>query len=200
LKTGFTCKAGFNLVAVATREEKHLVGIILGESTAAARDARMMQVMKLGFAGHEEPLLNLDTLPESPDQGGEESVNQKMIAKECINPQGVRRYMTVKDWSVEFGVEVQRQAAINRARGFIKKHRGLLKGGRPLLIPRMARRVIYRVGVTGLAKANATNTCLGIRSDSVFCVVRSPKSANYAMDKAHRVLEAMAKRDKQSTD
>jgi len=200
LKTGFTCKAGFNLVAAATLEEKHLIGVILGETTAGARDARMARVMKLGFSGSEESIFNLDNFPESSEQGGQDSVNQQIIAKECINPQGGRRYFAVKDWSVEFGVEVRRQAAVDRARSFIKEHRGLLKGGRPLLIPRMARRVIYRVGVTGLAKANAINTCLSIRSKTIYCVVRSPKAASYAMKKALRVLAAIAKRDKQKND
>ena len=200
LKTGFTCKAGFNLVAAATRADKHLLGVILGEATAGARDARMARVMKLGFTRHEDPMFKLDQFPDSAEQGSQESINQNIIAKECINPQRRRKYISVKNWSVEIGVEVRRKAAIKRARNFIKDHRGLLKGGRPLLIPRWVQNVIYRVGVTGLTKANATNTCLSIRSDSVFCVVRSPKSANYAMDKALRVLAATAKRDKHSRD
>lgn len=59
------------------------------------------------------------------------------------------------------------------------------------------RDVIYTVGVTDLTKANATNTCLSLRSDTVYCVVRSPQAANYAMDKALRVLDAIAKRGAQ---
>jgi hypothetical protein len=118
-----------------------------------------------------------------------------MIARQCINPQRRRQYAQVKNWSLEFGVEVKRQTAINRTRNFIKTHRRLLKGGRPLLIPRWTQTVIYQLAVTNLTKVNATNTCLGIRSDNVYCVVRSPKAANYAMERARRVLHAIAKRD-----
>lgn len=195
LKTGFTCNAGFNLVASASREGKRLIGVVLGADSAPVRDARMTRIMNLGFAGHNEPLFNISNIPDPVADGSSESVNQTMIARQCINPQRRRQYAQVKNWSLEFGVEVKRQTAINRTRNFIKTHRRLLKGGRPLLIPRWTQTVIYQLAVTNLTKVNATNTCLGIRSDNVYCVVRSPKAANYAMERARRVLHAIAKRD-----
>lgn len=200
LKTGFTCKAGFNLVAAATRGEKRLVGVILGAATAGPRDAQMNRMMKSGFKDSDVPSFNINDFPNPVAQGSEEAVNQKMIATECIEGKDVRDYREIKDWSIEIGVEVQRRAAIRRARKFIKQHRKVLKGGQPLLIPRWAQTVIYQVGVTGLTRDNAINTCLSVRSDATYCVVRSSRMENIAMDRALRVLKAVAKRDQQLSE
>ncbi len=195
LKTGFTCKAGFNLVASASRGGKRLIGVVLGAASARTRDARMTQLMKSGFDNSDEQLFSLRDIPDPIVQGSQDLLNQTMIAEECINPQRQQRYSTVKNWTIEFGVEVKRQSAIDRTKEFITVHRALLKGGKPLLIPRWTQNVIYQLAVTDLTQVNATNTCLSIRNDNIYCVVRSPKAANYAMERARRVLEAIAKRD-----
>jgi hypothetical protein len=195
LKTGFTCKAGFNLVATASRETRHLVGVVLGDATAAARDARMVRLMRAGFAGHRKLLFNIDSFPATPAQGSGALINTQMIAEECINPQHGRSHTVVSEWGIQLGVEATREAALDRARGFIKRHRALLKGGRPLLTPRWVQNVIYEVGITDLKKADATNTCLTVRNDTVYCVARPPEAQQYAMDKALRVLAAVAKRE-----
>ncbi len=197
MKTGFTCKAGFNLVGSAIRDGKHLVGVVLGAATAGPRDARMTRMMRSGFKSDLAPLFNITTFPDPVGQGSDEAVNQKIIATECLEPKDGKKYMAIKDWSIEIGVEVRLRDAIKRARRFIKKHRAVLKGGQPLLIPRWTQTIIYQVGVTGLKRDNAIDTCLSVRSESVYCVVRSERIEKIAMDRAQRVLKAVEKRDKQ---
>ena len=197
MKTGFTCKAGFNLVGSAMRDGNHLVGVVLGTATAGPRDARMTRMMRSGLKSDAASLFNISNFPDPVVQGREESVNQKIIATECLEPKDGKKYMVIKEWSIEIGVEVRLKDAIRSARKFIKQHRAVLKGGQPLLIPRWAQTVIYQVGVTGLKRDNAIDTCLSVRSDSVYCVVRSQRIENIAMDRAQRVLKAVEKRDKQ---
>lgn len=193
LKTGFTCRAGFNLVAAATRNGRHLAGVVLGEPDAAARDQRMVRLMNAGFDGSYQPAFTLDAFPDPDAQGLGEVINQQMIATDCINPQPGREYFRVQDWSILLGgVDMTRRDALARARQFMREHRKLLRGGRPMLVPRWARDVIWQIGITGLTQQNATNTCLGIRSDSTYCVVRSPAAADAAMQRALRVMDAVS--------
>jgi len=195
MKTGFTCRAGYNLVAAAERNGRHLIGVVLGDASAGARDARMVRLMKKGFANDAEPLFVFDAFPDRIGQGESETVNGRMIATGCINPQPGREYFKVREWSVLLGgIDLTRRAALVRARQFMRDHRSLLKGGRPMLLPRWARDVTYQIGITGLKKQNATNTCLGIRSKQVYCVVRSPKAAEYAMQKGLRIIAAVEKK------
>lgn len=201
LKTGFTCKAGFNLVATAERNERHLIGVVLGAPTAAARDSLMVRLMNETFRSAYDPRFHLDSFPDPAAQGHDDAVNSRMIATECINPQPGREYFKVKDWSILLGgVDLNRRAALDRARKFIRAHRSLLQGGRPMIMPHWARDVVYQVGITGLERQHATNTCLGIRSNSIYCVVRSPQAAEYAMQKALRIMDAVAQRANSTTD
>jgi D-alanyl-D-alanine carboxypeptidase len=46
IKTGYTEASGYNLVSSVRRDEKHIVAVVLGGSSNAARDARMRQLIE----------------------------------------------------------------------------------------------------------------------------------------------------------
>src|SRR6478672_5422599 len=46
IKTGYTEASGYNLVSSVRRNEKHIVGVVLGGTSNAARDARMRQLIE----------------------------------------------------------------------------------------------------------------------------------------------------------
>lgn len=50
MKTGFTCEAGFNLVASATRGGRRLIAVVLGAPTPAARTAKAAALLDRAFA------------------------------------------------------------------------------------------------------------------------------------------------------
>ena len=50
MKTGFTCGAGYNIVASATRNSRKIVAVILGEQSGGARSAKAMKLLDAGFA------------------------------------------------------------------------------------------------------------------------------------------------------
>jgi len=50
MKTGFTCAAGFNVVASATHNGRKLIAVILGESSAKARTDKAATLFDTGFA------------------------------------------------------------------------------------------------------------------------------------------------------
>ena len=51
LKTGYTSKAGWNIVTAAKRDNVRLIGVILGGKTPMERDVKMMRLMNDHFQG-----------------------------------------------------------------------------------------------------------------------------------------------------
>jgi D-alanyl-D-alanine carboxypeptidase len=52
MKTGFICESGFNVVASATRDGRKIVAVVLGEPSAASRNARAADLLDKGFRRH----------------------------------------------------------------------------------------------------------------------------------------------------
>lgn len=50
MKTGFTCGAGYNVVATATREGRRIIAVVLGEAQRDERSARATALLEHGFA------------------------------------------------------------------------------------------------------------------------------------------------------
>jgi D-alanyl-D-alanine carboxypeptidase len=49
IKTGYTDEAGFNLVASAKREDRRILGVVMGAPSSAERNALMVQLLDEGF-------------------------------------------------------------------------------------------------------------------------------------------------------
>ena len=50
MKTGYTNASGFNLVMSAVRDNRRLIGVVMGGNTAFQRDKLMAELMDQGFA------------------------------------------------------------------------------------------------------------------------------------------------------
>jgi D-alanyl-D-alanine carboxypeptidase len=67
IKTGYTEASGYNLVTSVRRDERHIVAVVLGGTSNAARDARMRQLIEeyISFASSQR------TVPVIVDSHGE---------------------------------------------------------------------------------------------------------------------------------
>ncbi len=65
MKTGFTCSAGFNIVASAVRDGRRLVVVVFGAPSVAARSEKVVALFDRGFAGIDHPIGSVATLPPS---------------------------------------------------------------------------------------------------------------------------------------
>jgi D-alanyl-D-alanine carboxypeptidase (penicillin-binding protein 5/6) len=54
LKTGYTRPSGFNLVTIASKDNKTLVGVVTGSPTAVSRDQKMVKLLDENFARYEK--------------------------------------------------------------------------------------------------------------------------------------------------
>jgi D-alanyl-D-alanine carboxypeptidase len=63
MKTGFTCPAGFNVVASASDYGRHLIVVVLGAPTARSRNQEAANLFDRGFAMSGGGIGSLDSLP-----------------------------------------------------------------------------------------------------------------------------------------
>lgn len=68
MKTGFTCPAGFNLVASATRGDRRVIVVVFGDLTAKIRTAHAADLLDRAFASSQlrEPIHELAAVPGAP--------------------------------------------------------------------------------------------------------------------------------------
>jgi D-alanyl-D-alanine carboxypeptidase len=66
LKTGYTNASGFNLVMSALRDNRRLIGVVMGGNSAFQRDRLMADLMDRGFATAQSMSLAAWTLPRTP--------------------------------------------------------------------------------------------------------------------------------------
>ena len=66
LKTGYTNASGFNLVMSAIRDNRRLIGVVMGGNSAFQRDRLMAELMDRGFAAAQSMGLGPWTSPRTP--------------------------------------------------------------------------------------------------------------------------------------
>jgi D-alanyl-D-alanine carboxypeptidase len=89
-KTGFICDSGFNVVATATRDNRRLVAVVLGEYTSRDRSLRAASLLEHGFKNYGWKELfsttTVDTLPVSTDVTAVHSIRQHVTSWACNPP------------------------------------------------------------------------------------------------------------------
>ena len=67
IKTGYTRASGFNLVSSVRVNERHVVAVVLGGNTAAARDARMRELIRTNLARASTGARTAPRIVEAPE-------------------------------------------------------------------------------------------------------------------------------------
>ncbi|MBE6449925.1 MAG: D-alanyl-D-alanine carboxypeptidase [Alphaproteobacteria bacterium] len=65
-KTGFIAAVGYNVISTAKRNGRTLVGVVIGENTAAKRDRKMRDLLDSAFAKAKKKEVELAKLGENP--------------------------------------------------------------------------------------------------------------------------------------
>ena len=88
-KTGFTCDSGYNVVATATRDNRRLVAVVLGETDGQSRAIRAASLLEHGFGMQGwKTLFNsttIDNLSATKDVKGLVSMRTAVAAWSCGN-------------------------------------------------------------------------------------------------------------------
>ena len=97
MKTGFTCGAGYNIVASATRNGRKLVAVVLGERSKGERSTKAMKLLEAGFAQPSGLAIAKIADPEPRDSANmlasltyvpAENLSMKRSINNCFPPAG----------------------------------------------------------------------------------------------------------------
>lgn len=96
MKTGFICDSGYNVVASATRDGRHIMAVVLGEATGARRTVRAAHLLEHGFQIYDWKRLlkqtdNIDTMAMADKPKEVVSVRQHVLSYVCGNNQARRK-------------------------------------------------------------------------------------------------------------
>ncbi len=193
LKTGFTCQAGYNLVAAAERDGRRLIGVVLGERNLHQRRSQMAKILNKGFAQKkfDENMLTVYALNGASNQGREQRPNRHALAHSCIvkAPVAKTEKKGVSGWGLLIGVRKDNDRALELASEAIDSYPNLLKDGRPLAIPFLRGLLLNYAFVTDLKKEDARAACRRKRSKNEYCIVMNPKVSRLHFDKGRIALE-----------
>ncbi|MCL2385541.1 MAG: serine hydrolase [Alphaproteobacteria bacterium] len=101
MKTGFTCAAGYNLVASATQNGRKLIAVILGAPNVKSRATLAATLFDRGFSGIDQPSKSLADLVVDP------AANRLAVAADQHNTVCGKRGRA----AAEFNVEIARLMA-----------------------------------------------------------------------------------------
>ena len=172
LKTGYTAASGFNLATSAKRENRRLIGVVLGGNTARARDVHMADLLDNGFSrlnGQPETLIAAPLLHDSPPLGVSEQVAvgdidensfpaNKPASKKLSK---ARRAELARTWGIQVGAFGSRDRALEQASTALSRMVTLYPDADVMVEPiRDAKgRTLYRAQVVGLQQAQTAMAC-----------------------------------------
>jgi D-alanyl-D-alanine carboxypeptidase len=184
IKTGFTCGSGYNLIASAMRQNRRIVGVLLGGLSSEERHGQMAQLLDDGFAADlaklEKRILLADL--SDPENGDDPAPPMQLSAAECaygVGASSTEAGIIAGGWAVVFGASASRAEAQRLLTNARMKLRPAFGAGRPAIVPKKwegLRR--YTAMLTGLSKEQAGKACKHLWSIGLYCLALSPQVLN----------------------
>ncbi len=191
LKTGFTCQAGYNLVASVEHDRRRLVGVLLGARSVGHRNATMTKLFDRAISPRHihQTALSLGNLGSTTGQGFDGALNKKAIADSCIVGVAPDKYDQITGWGLLIGVDKTAELSLNLATNTIRWFPKLLKESKPAAIPYMRKVLLYRSYLTGLNAAEAVDACRHMRNRGYHCVAEDPETLGIRIKEGRIALQ-----------
>jgi D-alanyl-D-alanine carboxypeptidase len=189
IKTGYIRASGFNLAASAVRDNRRLIGVVMGGESTRARDNHMADLLNDAFA-HRRPdvMVAKNDAPAPQETVAQPSVAARAVA--AISPVGhafaapaaPRRVMVAatEHWSVQLGAFAKRGAAEKAVETAAAKLPG--RGKTVEIVPpgRLDKERLYRARLVNFSKRDAAETCRVLHKRHMTCSIVAPEATKVA--------------------
>ena len=173
MKTGFTNAARFNLVSSAMRDDRRLIGVVLGSSSPTERDRKMIALLDRGFAtGAAPPAV---AARSSGVVAASEIVSalSPISRAEAAVPRAAIKSKEPRRWAIQVGVFAQRKAALRFASEIARQSEAATTRNRRIETHRQkSGRPLYRVQFIDLTQSAAAAACRSLHRQRHDCFVR----------------------------
>lgn len=178
IKTGFTCASGYNLVASVHREDRRLIGVVLGTASSSRRNDRMKRLLDLGFSqlnqGEKGSFIDVPTVSAKAESVPPVRLNASECGQNRIITQG-----KLPGWGILLGIyKSKKQARTSgiRLRAELKK---IINRGQVAILKRKFQLgASWKLLVVGLKRSHAGQACRYMRSNGRQCIAVSPERMN----------------------
>lgn len=196
MKTGFTCSAGYNLVAIAHRGSRRAVAVVMGAGSSAARLGAIRRLMDQALqAGSTagRPLSGLANGGGAPPDRSLEACGFARGGRASGPEAAAALAQASRRVPAGWGLEVAFGRDLGKVRRDLDKAhselRGRLGGGSTMVVVRPRDGLLrYRGLIVGLAERRAIDTCLAERArvGEERCLVMTPTMLAGALDDERR--------------
>jgi D-alanyl-D-alanine carboxypeptidase len=190
IKTGYIRASGFNLAASAVRDNRRLVGVVMGGPSPHARDMEMAQLLNDAFAGRgaAPPVMVATSEPDSEVEPNPHSFTRRAArALAKLSPIGRAeaatpvhapraRHEAAETWGIQVGAFAQEAAAEKAAEKAVAKLPALHTKTIQVLSPGQPQQGerYYRARLIGFSERDAERTCHALHKKHVQCAVIAP--------------------------
>jgi D-alanyl-D-alanine carboxypeptidase len=179
IKTGFTCAAGYNIVASAVRAGRRLIAVVLGETSREVRLGHVAHLLDAAFAaGAPDPPTTIADLDPARN-GDADPAATGVIAPACAGMMAVAGRAGAEQlpgWGVEVGGgfrnRAQAEAAGMRVQG--AQAMGLGSGRLTVVRSALSGHALLRPLIVGLTAEAAVGSCVRMRRTGAYCIVLPP--------------------------
>jgi D-alanyl-D-alanine carboxypeptidase len=182
IKTGFTCGAGYNLVASAKHGDRRLVGVLLGGGNRGERANEMAALLNAGFSRNDSDLPLLRDLSLKIDVSENAPPPTRLKAGECTQTMvasGSSSNGTVRlaGWGTVFGSYsslAQAQQALTAAKRQMPT--ALAGKGQAAIIRKDYEGTSrYSALLVGFGQLDAGRACKAMWANNAYCLALSPQ-------------------------
>jgi D-alanyl-D-alanine carboxypeptidase len=194
IKTGYINASGFNLAASAKRDDRRLIGVVMGGESARTRDAHMAQLLNQAFASKrggimvasaEEPAVSEDAPVAPPVRKGMaaravaalspvgHAEAAPLAASSTLRKAGDRS-SRLQHWSVQLGAFTQHAAAEKAVAAVAKLPAAKGKAVQIVDPAKTDTERLYRARLVNFTKPEATSVCKALHKRHMNCSVVAP--------------------------
>ena len=176
MKTGFTCKSGYNLVVSVLRDGRRVVAVVLGDVSPAGRSARARALVEGAFA-------SLDDAEHEPGPALAPHEADHLVGAPAPvvvleeNECGYGVAQRLPGWGIVLGAPSGRGKALSLAEQTRGRY-GTFAGAGLATVPSTKGIGRWNALLVGLSKSEAQRGCAAIRKGGGYCLVLAPKILN----------------------
>jgi D-alanyl-D-alanine carboxypeptidase len=190
IKTGYIRASGFNLAASAVRNNRRLIGVVMGGQSAYARDTEMAQLLNEGFGGGAAPAIATAaaTTEDEPDATIGERARRTIAslspvgrAEAAIPGHPRTAHARHGGWSIQVGAfsdEGPAEKAAAKALARLPAHRG--KSTLVLAPGHIDKEPVFRARIVNFTEREATKACRTLHRKHLQCAVVAPGTVQQA--------------------
>jgi len=199
IKTGFIRASGFNLAASAVRNQRRLIGVVMGGQSARARDIKMASLLNAAFDGRTLPETLMASNGKTTRTAAADTTLHKLAhgaqrtlatlspisRAEAATPSPRR---APERWAIQVGAFKQQTAAA-RASASALARLPEEQGKALVSISTRSKSPIYQARIVNLTEKQAQNACRVLRRAHQSCAVIAP---SVQMAAAHSTVKNLA--------